>query len=430
MTEMIKKRIKAFCLSPMFPICVLWVVFAVAHIFFPTNRADDVWFAARLEDGETLASFLKWRYEAWSSRIAIEALLVILVKNPLLWKITDTLICIAISFLLMRLVNPERDRLKNIILCAGWFVYPTYLTWAAGFVATTLNYTWPLAAALFAVTPFIKQFFKREVKLWEYIIALPMLWLACFQELLCATLLLAVLGSLVYRVFFEKRFPIFQLASFAICLAMLMFALTCPGNDNRTFSEIGTWFPEYADFSTLLKLELGFSSTMKVMFLDVNYFVLLFCLALSVLVWLTSKSRLKRLLACIPTCFVLVFGMLGGILGRYIPWVAYVKYWVGAMGSGFMITSPLTWIPDLTFVALLALILLSMRWVIEDTKQYCFLFFLLFLGAASRMAMGLSPTVWASGNRSCIFLYLAMAVVMGYMVLGIVGKIEEKIKKK
>ena len=418
-----KQSAHALLRSPMLPLYGLWVIMIVAHFIFPTDLADDTWFAQILAGDklsfENWARFLYERYELWSSRIAIEGLLILMARFPILWRIIDTLVSIAISLLLFRLVNPEKSLKKNILLCAIWLVYPFHLTWEAGFIATTLNYTWPLAAVLLVITPLVKQFQGREVRAWEYAVAFPALLFACFQELICATLLLTLLGSIFYRVFFEKKIPVFQLGCVVICIGMLVFSLTCPGNDNRTLLETASWFPEYADFSIFQKVEIGFSSMMKAMFLKPNFFVLLFCAVLPVAVWVNIGSWRRAIPAAFPFFYCFLRGLCG--LGADM---------VGKAGTGFTLSKPLTWFPVLIFVLLLVLILLSMRIAIEDIKQYWFSFFLLFLGAASRMAMGLSPTVWASGNRSCIFLYLAMAVVMGYMVLGIIKKIEEKNKRK
>ncbi|MBQ8441630.1 MAG: hypothetical protein IJX19_13285 [Clostridia bacterium] len=416
-------RLKQYAHSPMLPLYLLWVAMIVAHFIFPTDLADDTWFAQILAGDklsfENWSRFLYERYQLWSSRLAIEGLLILMTRLPILWRLLDTLISIAISILLFRLVNPERSLTKNILLCALWLIYPFHLTWEAGFIATTLNYTWPLAAALLAITPLVKQFQGREVKAWEYIVAFPALLFACFQELVCATLLLTLLGSIFYRVFFEKKIPLFQIGCVAVCVGMLIFALTCPGNDNRTLLETASWFPEYAEFSLFQKVEIGFSSMMKVMFLKPNFFVLAFCAVLAVAVWVNIGSWR----GAIPAAFPFLYGFLRGVcrLGADT---------VGENGTGFVLSKPLTWFPVLIFVLLLALILISMRIAMDDTKQYCLSFFLLFLGAASRMAMGLSPTVWASGNRSCIFLYLTMAVVMGMMILGIMQKLAEKRKKK
>ena len=416
------KRLRVVCQAPWFPLLVLGIVFAVAHIFLPVTLADDTWFARILAgDKATFANwsrFLHERYELWSSRTAIEGLLIVMARFPLLWRVLDTFVCIAITLLLARLFNPEGSREKNILLCLLWVTFPVWLTWEAGFLATTLNYTWPFAAILLAITPMVKQFQGREVKKWEYAVAFPALLFACFAELLCATFLLAVLGSLVYRIFFEKKLPLFQIGCAMICGAMLLFALTCPGNDNRTFLETASWFPEYAELSLFQKVEIGFSSMMKAMFLVPNSFVLIFCAVLAIAVWSKTKDWGSR----IPACFPFLYGLLGGVCGLGGDTV-------GELGTGFVLSNPLSWFPILIFVLLLALILLCLRIAIEDTKQYCFLFFLLFLGAASRMAMGLSPTVWASGNRSCMFLYLAMSAVMGYLLLLIARAMKKTTKR-
>ena len=419
----LKTKFLKLCSAPSFPLLVLGVAFAVIHLFLPVTLADDTWFAQILAgDKATLANwsrFLYERYELWSSRVAIEALLIVVARFPWLWRVADTFVCIAITVLLARLCNPEKSREKNLLLCGLWLTFPVWLTWEAGFLATTLNYTWPLCAALLAITPMVKQFQGREVKKWEYAVAFPALLFACFAELLCATFLLAVLGSLVYRIFFEKKNPAFQIGCALICGAMLVFALTCPGNDNRTLLETASWFPEYAELSLVQKVDIGFSSMMEAMFLRPNSFVLIFCAVLALAVWIKTK----RWGSTVPACFPFLYGLIRGVLGLGGDTV-------GELGTDLVLSKPLTWFPVLIFVLLLALILLCLRIVFDDTKQYCFCFFLLFLGAASRMAMGLSPTVWASGNRSCLFLYLAMAVVMGNMLLVIARTTKEKMKKK
>lgn len=413
----VKSDFLKFCSLPSFPLILLGIAFAILHLFLPVTLADDAWFAQILAGDK--ATFSNWfrflceRYEFWSSRTAIEGLLILVARFPWLWRVTDTFVCISITVLLSRMFNPENSREKNLLLCALWVTFPVCLTGEAGFLATTLNYTWPLCAVLLTLTPMVKQFQGRPVKKWEYAVALPALLFACFQELLCATFLLAVLGSLAYRVFLEKKNPAFQITCALISIVMLIFTLTCPGNNNRTLLETASWFPEYADFSLFKKVEIGFSSMMKAMFLRPNSFVLIFCAVLAVAVWMKSEKRRRA----IPAVFPLLYGIFYGVLG-------FGEDMVGKMGTGFILSSPLTWFPDIIFVLLLALILLSLRFVIEDTKQYCFLFFLLFLGAASRMAMGLSPTVWASGNRSCLFLYLTMSVVMGALIIEIARKMK------
>jgi hypothetical protein len=285
-----------------------------------------------------------------------------------------------------------------------------------------LNYSWPFAAALLALTPVIKGFWGREVKRWEYIVAFPMMLLAGFQELICATSVLVLLASLVYRFVNEKKIPRFELGMLTVAAVMLIYTLTCPGNDNRSMLETETWFPEYADFTLFAKIELGFSSMCKMMFLHFNVFVLVFSCLITLSVFLNCPKWYCRLIACVPTAFIFVFGTLGALLAPHVRLIEWLRGSVGKAGTGISLSAPLTWIPDLIFVSVFILLLVSLRFAVKDSKRYWFLFAVLAFGAASRMAMGLSPTVWASGERIFAFLYASMAAVIGSLLNELITK--------
>lgn len=424
----IRQAFQCLLKRPELVLFVVWIGIAIVHCFLPVAKYDDAWFAEILA-GEK-ATFHNWldflihRYHEWSSRSLIEGLLILLTRFPILWRIGDTLICIAITVLLSRLFNPERSRIKYWIMLVCIFLFPIAIIYEVGFIATSLNYSWPFAAALLALTPVIKGFWDREVKRWEYIVAFPMMLLAGFQELICATSVLALLASLVYHIISEKKLPRFELCMLTIAGAMLVYTLTCPGNDNRSMLETATWFPEYADFTLFAKIELGFSSMCKTLFLDFNVFVLIFSLVITVAVFVNSHKWYHRLIACTPTAFIFIFGTLGAVLSPYVDIIKWLRASVGKAGTGIVFNDPFTWIPDLLFVSIFVLLLVSLRYAVKDTKHYWFLFVVLALGAASRMAMGLSPTVWASGERIFAFLYASMAVVIGSILTDLISQLK------
>ncbi len=416
----VKSTLQSLLRSPALPLYLFWVLIAIAHIFFPTNMHDDSWFMQILAgDKATFGNWLDFligRYHEWSSRIVIEGLLIVMVRWPWLWKICDTAILVLISILFTRIANPEKSLAKNLILIFSMLVYPVAVIYEVGFVATSLNYTWPFTAALFAITPAIKEFQGREVKKWEYIAACPALFLACFQELICAVLVLVLLGSILYRAVWQRKTPKYQLACLAICIIMLIFALTCPGNDNRTMLETADRLPEYANLSLFQKVELGFSSMIKMIFLNRNIFVLIFCVVLAVSVFLESKKLWHRIIACIPPVFVFCVGTIGLTLEKHLPFLEKIRYAVGPLGTGFTLLDPKTWAPDVIFVLIFVIWAFSLRFIVKDTKKYAFWFFVMLLGVASRVALGLSPTVWASGERIFAFLYVSMAAVMSMLI--------------
>ena len=422
------ERLRKLWRSPAFILYLFWAVLIVVHLFVTTQKSDDAWFLQILEGSR--ASFSNWwsflaeRYGTWSSRVSIEGLLILCVRFPIIWRIADAAICIFLSAWLSRLWNPEESRVKNCISVAVCLVFPYWILHEVGYVATTLNYLWPLAAAALALTPAIKQFLGRDVRRLEYALAFPALFFACFQELLCAVLVLCFLGSLCYCVFAERKTPIYQLSCLGVCAVMLIFALTCPGNANRTLQETLTHLPEHASLSLLQKIEFGFSSMAKTMFCKVNVFVFVFCAVVALAATLEVQRLWKKLLVWIPCLFLSVFGLFGEFLEPILPPVAYLRNAVGTLGTEPTLQAPITWIPDLVFALLFVLILYAIRQAVRESKDFWSIFFLLAVGAASRIAMGLSPTVWASGERTCTFLYVCMAVVALIMLYRVIQKLQ------
>ncbi len=429
----IKESLRALVRTPAFPLLCLGFVLAVAHLFFDTGLGDDKWFAEQLAGEratlENWVAFLQQRYQTWSSRIAIEGALVLCARYPLIWRVADALICIAVIAMISNLVNPERSRTKNIIICICTFLFPLRILWETGFLATTINYLWPLAAALAVLTPTIKTFLGREIYRYEYIIAFPSLLFACFQELLCATLVLLFLSAIVYRIVWTRKIPIYEIGCTVICVGMLLFALGCPGNDARFLQESAMRLPRFAELNFAQRFELGFSSTAKKLFLDLNVFVFLFCLLTTVSVIACTKNVWKRVVSILPTVFVLAVGLLGGLLSRFIPGIGALRASVGELGTEIDLSVPVSLLPDLIFAVIIFTIFLSLRFAIKDTRMYVMFTVLLLIGASSRIAMGFSPTVWVSGERTFTFFYFVMAIVVGYLIDKLIPKAEQSLQQ-
>ena len=165
---------------------VLW------HVVLSTNVGDDmVYFKTLLDGNSSLGEILAHRYETWSSRMVIEAVLIPLVHCPLLWKILDIVIFTSLPVLLCGLLGVTgRGR---------WFVtglvllYPFADMASAGWIATTTNYLWPLWGVL-VIGMVLKQLrCGRKVPVWEAAAAFLACAYAGSQEQ-AAVLLLLLLG--------------------------------------------------------------------------------------------------------------------------------------------------------------------------------------------------------------------------------------------
>mgnify|MGYP006917318361 CR=1 FL=1 len=144
------------------------------HLVIKISAGDDVVYFQTLMDGRSIWEILAHRYATWSSRMAIEFVLIPLVQVP--WAVEDTgYYCFTlIPVLLYRLLflNPEKylDMECNInktagkwLVCAFMLLYPFSDMVSAGWIATTVNYLWPLLGFIYTLPCFYRNWHRKDM---------------------------------------------------------------------------------------------------------------------------------------------------------------------------------------------------------------------------------------------------------------------------
>ncbi len=417
--DKIKRAFRVVFHSPYLPLCILAVAVVVAHLFMSPRFSDDLWFYEILEGKEkpleAWIEFLKWRYEVWSSRSAIEGALILLVRAPIVWKIIDSVAIIYIVFELSRLTNPERSLTKNIIISLMLPIFPVWVLYEVGFVATSINYIIPFACLMPTISILLRRAQKRIIPLPEYIIAIPLLIFACFSELISAILLIVSIGAIVLYVIDNKRVPIIEIVTLSVAILLLIYHMTCPGNDVRYEQEVATWLPEHTSLNLIEKAILGFNAMTSTLFLYAkNILVVIFCASLSLGAFIKSKKWYFRVISLVGTVFSAFFGLLSPILTRIGVFSNLKAIMDSALHSPHLSFSSLIMV--IISVLVLASMLTSLWIIINDTREYILLFFALATGAISKIALGLSPTVWTGSGRATTYLYIAIAIATGAVI--------------
>lgn len=143
------------------PFIIFFVVLLIWHWKIPL-MADDLTFKGIISRHPLFPlngnSYLEYRYSSWSSRTLIEFNLGILLSLPgKIWKLLDSIVFVLIPFLITKIsidsekLSNKKSIFYNTIGClfVGIFIIAFYHIFeAAGWVATTINYTWPLCFAL------------------------------------------------------------------------------------------------------------------------------------------------------------------------------------------------------------------------------------------------------------------------------------------
>lgn len=391
------------------PFVILGIVLLYFHFHIETNYGDDVVFReTALTSGFKLFSWLHERYQTWTSRTFIEMFLMIMVSLPqIIWKVLDALMMTIISvFMAKNFCKEEYEIQKNWITAGLCCTVDIGILKEAGWIATTVNYIWPLAFGLVSVYSIKKICLNKNIRFFEYLIYSVCLLAAVSSEQICVVLLIAFgAGNLIWYQS-NKKINKYLALQFAMCIVGLANILLCPGNARRTASEIENWFPAYAGFGVLKKAELGISCTLKTIFLQDNIWILIFLVILCAAIWMKYDNWIYKITAVIPAVSVvflchahegrgdgrLPFNILGDV-GVFRPdTLGSLKIFVIYAGLLF----------------LCCIILIDIYIVFGNTSETLLTGGTFLLGLMTRAMMGFSPTIWKSGGRPGICLIYAL----------------------
>lgn len=356
-------------------------------------------------------SFLVNRYNTWSSRIIIEIFTLIGVKNPMVWKLLNSIMMAIAALLPMYLIKKGNEvKSTDLILSAAlFFTFPMSFFSETGWVATTTNYLWVFSLGIVSIYPLIRYTRKEKELRWLTFTGIITTLYAANQEQMALILLTFTLILVLINWFNQQSIKPF-IVPVIVNIATLIFVLTAKGNDIRYQHELKNWFPDFEQLSFFKKVELGYSSTLRHLYFDTQLTIITF---VSVIFILTISSFIYRkrlsfvgLFGLIPFPVSILFSLNSYFNGRK---VMNILNQFNQYGTTIQLNDPKSWIPDLILTILLFSTLLSVIYLL-DYKANTY-WPLLFMSAAvvSRLIMGFSPTVWASATRTYLFTYCLLS---------------------
>ena len=396
---------------------VLFVLFAVQmvmHLNVDNILLDDWVFFSVLDGGQNILDFLAARWQTWSSRLLIEGVLALITHSIWAFRFLDSAVMVLMAWSLARLANSEDRPLMLALASCLVTAIPFAVLRSTGWMATSLNYYWPLAATLTALIPLADALWERRTGRGLMIAAVLCAVFGANQEQTSAVIMgsYLVLGAAV--MLRDRRVTPHLIVIFAIGAIELVLHLICPGNGMRAQDSIALVnLRDYGQFSFIDKLSIGLTSTTALMIYTYNP-ILLACGAVTCST-LTARRRgvLAHVLAGLTALFVLRAFMAyftyysSGLAGANAPFTAMYSYSLilgpEGLAKGFM---PMAMM--FVTVAVLGFMALTLYRSIGHRPLAAVSVFAFAIGFAARMALSFSPTVVESGERTMLPLYGAM----------------------
>lgn len=398
---------------------VLFLVILVHRFSIQTFYGDDLWFASCLDEtlptSTALLHYWRYRYANWSSRLLIETLLIFMSKVPMLWCVLDAFIMVLIVWSVCQLTGTHKRPVYAWFVSICLLLLPPKLLQSAGWIATTMNYSWPLAFGLFALIP-VRNALLEERWTWRCcFLSIPALLYASNHEQLCVVLFGILIAFFIYSRRSQKNASLFVGMHLLVVVISLLFIAICPGNRARFVSETETWFPLFSQLSIIKKAEIGISSTGYLLIMQPNCLFTIFCIFLFLMIMYQKTDIRLCLIASFPLSAALIWGILAEPLRIYFPSVFALRGRLTQFGTinDFRLIS---FIPDMILLTAFACIVISLFFCNASPLKKLLMIWILILGTGSRVLIGFSPTVWGSDERTALFMY-ASFIVLAVMVL-------------
>lgn len=380
-----------------------FIIFALSLLvclFLPLSWGDDSIFQAK-SAGIGLAEFIRG-----SARPLTDSFTYFFSKYKIFWRLLNPVVMVSLLACVSYLL-PFKPSGKETAVLFACLMYPTMVIVDAGFIATTLNYLWAVTFGLFSFIPVKKHLCVKTVSWYEFIVILPFLVYATNMQQMAVILTVSFAMFTVLSII-KKRFSPFIPLCFATSAGGLAwsFCLNMFGDNNRMLRETGRYFPDFGELGLFEKIELGFSSTffsltMNPHFAMVGFAVFTVFLAI---VLCKKKNKVLFVLSLIPPVFAVLMALM-----KFIPAFSGIyQYFSGGMRYFRMEKAVYSFeiVPDIIFVILIAIVLVCLYGAFNDKKRFALAFVILCAGLGSRLMMGFSPTVWASGHRTFCIMFI------------------------
>lgn len=400
--------------------------FFALHMTFVGFTNDEQYFLEYKKGFSSLFDIIIDRYKTDSSRVISEYLLFFLLGKPFIfWQVLDTLIVLlTYHSLSVILVNDKYSRYNTMVFMAI-AAYPFMHVGSAGWICTSLNYLWPLATMVYALSIAVRRYRGQEVKFWQYLLAGLALVFTANTEMSAAALAIIFVFVLILRIKAGKAW-IYEILGLLSQIGGMIFALTAPGNGERTAMEALNWMPEFPNLTFFEKLRLCSVFVFEHFVAIPDIIFILFGIVIAVYGVKKSNRWYKNLIALLPIVITAIYTL--AYLYKYAMNVLE-KY---NSGQGIQIyydfTTPtiypkesfdifLQYAEFISLYVYVAAVVASIAWIIKDINKTWSCIVSLGAGFAVRMALLLSPTMFVSWHRTLIYIYFAFIYTIIVIVL-------------
>ena len=374
---------------------VTFALFFLYFIHFNERTKDDITYYEVVRLYPSILDFVKFRYEAWTSRVIVEFIICCFHYLDLIWfKLAYAAIFTLICFNLARVLGitkiPEIVMINLLVLS-----FPLFHMSDAGFIAVTINYAVPILCLLVALLPIVRTIRGESSTSLQWFVAIICLVIASSVEISAALLLGLMIYCNILLVLGKKSI---NLVFCIVPILGIVFTMMCPGNAIRLSQEIPIHMPDYESWTFTDKILQGayHGLVTALRASDLRYY---FFIMVLIIMGAVYKNKIKAALAIASGIILIGLNRMDSI-------------WPELFGDGFGDLFDGSFGDTINLIVLaigFCVIVASVIFSGEDIKKGLTRGVVFMAGFMSTLIMGFTPTIIGSGWR--VFNYFIFAVM-------------------
>lgn len=365
--------------------------------------ADDVTFSHAL-DGISLHDYLLHRYKTWSGRIIIEWIMVSTITFHGFWKILIPFCFISSAYLMWAITLKSKIDYKlgtPIVMAAALIINSPVAGDAEWWVTGFYNYLLPMTCALFLANVLLSP----AAGMRKLLASLLLSFIATSSEQIAVFLVVVI--PFIFLVGAEKRQGNRALAvAYVTVLIGAAITLLSPGSASRFSVEAARYMPQITEMNILQKAIIGVDRLVENVSFGRNIAFLVSSLIF--IAYICKKGKGDALSKLCLIFSIVSFVICLTSLSFYMKDIDYITYY----GRFYNVDFGSLKIYGCYFFYLITLICMAVGSIESDDGGRDYRAFLTLIGGMLvTIAIGLSPTAYASGERVlyvfniCLILY-------------------------
>lgn len=378
--------ITKYLTKPKLWLSLIWLTVVTTIFNLLPLKGDDV-ANIKAHNLQTLHGILINNYHMffnWTSRIIIDpimymstnlipywlfALLTGIITLPILWYLTN---------------DTKANHFKPMLLAFFIpFIFPLPELGTAGYIATSITYLWPIGTL--AMSLLLLKHYHNVI---ANIIAFCLLLFSFNNEQV------AIAGFIIAGYYLIKNHHL-PLTIYLTLIPNLLLHAFAPGNHHRAILETKNWYSQFRDLNFFQKFDLGTVTTIQHYLFGHNLVIFIFAVAL-----VFAYNKKHPLTSLLPVAMVITGNILSTATSRPLYWCATHNPYLNHMTIAHLLLG-------LIFIV-------TCLYLLNNHHDYQII---LLSGLASRIAIGFSPTIYASATRTfvicdALLLYLAAKLLI------------------